>query len=311
MSQIISTIIFVVIGAALCACLEAAFFTVSLGRARLLKEQGKRGGTALLAVKEQIHQSIIMLVILNNAVTIAGAIYVGHLATEMYGKNYSKSISLTFAPIVFFLTKIFRPITFVIEFMTQKLIKKHRVVSEDELKVLSEIGEAEGSIEHDEKELIKRVFTLNDLTARDIMTPRTVIEALPAGATAREVAVEITHKPYSRYPVFQDSIDTVVGVVQSSKLLAALARDNDNELVSYFMTTPVFVSERKRVDDLLSLFLATRNHLAIVQDEFGTTTGLVTFEDVLEQLVGEIMDETDEVVDLRSFARDKHSAEQK
>ena len=117
----------------------------------------------------------------------------------------------------------------------------------------------------------------------------------------------LLNKPYSRYPVYQNSLDQVVGVVQTNKMLTALARDNDKELVSHFMTSPIFVPEKKRVDDLMGLFLSTRKHMAIVQDEFGATTGVVTFEDVLEQLVGEIVDETDEVVDLRTLARDNHA----
>lgn len=334
MSQLILIIILVVLADALCSCLEAAFFTVSLARARLLKQQGVRGGNALFKIKEDIQHTIITLVILSNAITIVGSIFVGYVAMKIYGnevigvvsavltaliimfgeilpkligENYAKQIALAFAPFMYVISKIFTPITYVVERIMRSFIRKNRAVSEDELKMLSEMGEAEGSIERDERELIHRVFTLNDLTAKNIMTPRTVIEALPAGSPVRDVATILTHKPYSRYPVFEGTIDKVVGVVQTSKILAALVHNNDNELVSHFMVAPVFVSEKKRVDDLLALFLSTRNHMAIVQDEFGATTGVVTFEDVLEQLVGEIMDETDEVADLRKLARDVHT----
>jgi len=226
----------------------------------------------------------------------------------MIGESYSKSIALFCAPFVLFLTQIFTPITWCIEALTKGFIHKNSTISEDELKVLTQMGEAEGTIGRNEKELIQRVFTLNDLTAKDIMTPRTVIEALPANETVREVAVILTHKPYSRYPVYSESIDKIVGLVQTSKLLTALAKGNDKELVSHYMTAPMFVPEKRRVDHLMGLFLSTRNHIAIVQDEFGATTGVVTFEDVLEQLVGEIVDETDEVVDLRTLARDNHAS---
>lgn len=329
MTQLIVAITLVVIADAFCSCLEAAFFTVSLAQAKLLKQQSKTGAKALVLVKENIQHTIITLVILSNAITIIGSIFVGFVAAHLYGnevigiissvltaliilfgellpkllgENYSKPIALLFAPFVYILTKLFSPITYIVERIMRGFMKRGKIISEDELKMLSEMGQQEGSIEKDEQELIHRVFTLNDLTARDIMTPRTVIEALPAGKTTREIAVVITHKPYSRYPVFDETIDKIVGVVQTSKLLTALAKDNDSELVSLFMSAPVFVNEKKRVDDLLALFLSTRNHMAIVQDEFGGTAGLVTFEDVLEQLVGEIVDETDEVVDLRAFA---------
>jgi CBS domain containing-hemolysin-like protein len=334
MSQLILSIIAIVLASAFCSCLEAAFFTISHSSVKILKEQKKRGSTSLLKIKERGSRTVITLVILNNAVTIAGSIYVGHLTTELYnnqmiglitailtgviiffgeiipkliGQNYSKRITLTFATVILILTIIFTPIVVIIEYLTKGFTKKHRAISEEELRMLTRMGEAEGSIEKDEQELIQRVFTLNDMTAKDIMTPRTVIEALPVHSTAQEVAVVILHKPYSRYPVYEDSLDHIVGVVQTNKLLTALARDDDNELVSYFMTAPVFVPEKKRVDDLMALFLSTRSHMAIVQDEFGGTTGVVTFEDVLEQLVGEIVDETDEVVDLQTLARETYN----
>jgi CBS domain containing-hemolysin-like protein len=335
MPKLIFIITLVVLADAIVSCLEAAFFTVSLAGARIAKEQGARGGAMLVKVKENIQQTIVTLVILSNAITIIGSIFVGVIATRVYGdeviglvsailtaliimfgeiipkllgENYAKSIALVFAPFIYVLTKVFSPITYVIDLVTRSFLRKNSAVSEDELKMLSEMGEAEGTIERDERELIQRVFTLNDLTAKDIMTPRMVIEALPANSPVRDVAVILTHKPYSRYPVYYENLDKIVGVVQTSNILAALVHANDKELVSHFMAVPVFVSEKKRVDDLLALFLATRNHMAIVQDDFGGTTGVVTFEDVLEQLVGEIMDETDEVADLRKHAHDRHHA---
>ncbi len=330
MTQLIIIIVLVILGAAVCACLEAAFFSLPLASAKLLFEKGKRGSASLVRVKEKLHHSIITLVILNNGITIAGSIYVGHVATELYGnqvigaistfltitivllgeiipkmlgENYAKQISLAFAPPVYFLTQIFMPITFLLDMLTRGFLTKNRVVSEEELRMLSKMGEAEGSIEHDEQVLIQRVFTLNDLIAKNIMTPRDVVEGLPGNATVREVSVVLLNKPYSRYPVFGETIDKIVGVVQTNKLLSALARDNDKELVAHFMTTPLFVPETKRVDDLMGIFLATRNHMAVVQNPSGITVGVVTFEDVLEQLVGEIVDETDEVVDLQTLTR--------
>ena len=334
MTQLILTILAIVIAAALCACLEAALFTVSLSTAKILREKKKRGSRALLRIKEEMHRSIITLVILNNTVTIVGSIYVGHLATEMYGseiigmvsailtaaiiifgeivpkmfgETYSKSIAVVTAPVVLFVTQLFTPITWFVGLLTRGISKKEKAVSEEELRMLSQMSEEEGSIKQSEEMLIQRVFTLNDLTAKDIMTPRTVIEALPARETVHDVRTVLLNKPYSRYPVYQNSLDHVVGVVQTSKMLTALARDNDRELVSSFMTSPIFVPEKKRVDELMGLFLSTRKHMAVVQDEFGATMGVVTFEDVLEQLVGEIVDETDEVVDLRTLARDNHA----
>ncbi|MBP7804792.1 MAG: HlyC/CorC family transporter [Candidatus Pacebacteria bacterium] len=338
MTQLLTSIFLVVIASALCSCLEAAFFSISQSTVEVLKEEKRRGSAALYKIKTHVNRTILTLVVLSNVVTIVGSIYVGHIATERFGdarlgivsalltvlviffgevapkvigQNYARQISLAFAPILYVVTVAFTPLVFIVEFLTNRFTKKPKLVSEEELRMLTRMGEEEGSIEQDEHEIIQRVFTLNDLTAKDIMTPRTVVEALPVSATLREVSVIILHKPYSRYPVFDESLDTIVGFVQTSTLLTALANDDDNELVSHFMTAPLFVSEKKRVDDLMALFLSKRRHIAIVQDEFGGTTGVVTFEDVMEQLVGEIVDETDEVVDLRSHARATHTAKQK
>lgn len=330
MTQLITTIIIVVLGAALFASLEAAFFTTSLGRAKVLHEKGKFGSNALLKVKEKVNRPITTLVILNNATNIIGSIYVGHMVTELYGdallgtisailtatiiifgeiipkmigENYSETLALTFASPVLFVTRIFMPIIYTIEFITKGFMKHNRVISEEELTVLSKMGEAEGSIEKDEHEIIQRVFTLNDLTAKDIMTPRTVMEGLDGDVAVGSIEHILYNKPYSRYPVFGESHDTIIGICTSQELLKALSQGKKNNLVRDYMLSVLFVNEKKKVDDLLSFFQRERAHMAIVQDDFGGTAGLVTLEDVLEQLVGEIVDETDEHVDLRLHAK--------
>ncbi len=330
MTQLITTIILVVLGAALFASLEAAFFTMSLGRAKVLHEKGKLGSKALLKVKERVNRPITTLVILNNATNIIGSIYVGHMVTELYGdallgtisavltgtiiifgeiipkmigENYSEKMSLTFAAPVLFVTRIFMPLIYTVEFITRGFMKHNRVISEEELTVLSQMGEAEGSIEKDEHEIIQRVFTLNDLSAKDIMTPRTVMEGIEGSSRVGSIEHVLYNKPYSRYPVFGDSPDEIIGICTSQELLTCLSQDKKDRLVKEVMAPALFVNEKRKVDDLLTFFQRERAHMAIVQDDFGGTAGLVTLEDVLEQLVGEIVDETDEHVDLRVHAK--------
>ncbi len=331
MTTLIIAMLLVVFLAALFASIEAALFSVTLPKAQVLKKQGRFGAGALVFIKENMSRPVTTLVIGTNIITIVGSTLIGHLATEtfgdksiglilalvtfliivfgeifpkVFGEHYSAPIALVAAKPLLVLTQVLSPAIWIIEKSTKPFkTDETTTVSEEELKMLSEMGSEEGTIEHTEKELIQRIFTLNDLTAKDIMTPRTVIEGLPAERTLREVSVILLNKPYSRYPVFSGNVDSVVGTVQTKDLLIALSRDGEGELVSHFMTTPLFVSEKKRVDDLLSLFLSSRKHMAVVQDDFGGTAGVVTFEDVLEQLVGEIVDESDEVVDLQSHAR--------
>ncbi len=336
MLSLVLLIIFVVLGSAFFSGIEAALFSVPQSKVILFHEKNKPGSRALLAVKENLQRAIMVIVIGNNIVNIVGSIFVGVLASRVFGdaiigivsailtiliilfgeifpktigENYSDTISLRIAPFILFLTKLLSPIVWIIEKFTSPFIRKINTVSEDEIHVLSEIGHREGSIEKDEKDLIHRVFTLNDLVAKDIMTPRTVISAFPKDAIIGEIEEEIFQLNNSRIPVYENSIDSVIGVCYRKQLLIALAQGEKEKRIEEFLHDILFVSENMRVDDLLQLFLSRREHIAIVKDEFDGTSGLVTLEDVLEQLVGEIVDEDDEVVDMRVHAQ--HEAEKR
>lgn len=330
MPLLIVTILIVVAVAALFAVVEAALFSTSMPRVQILKRQGKIGSNALLSIKENMSRPITTLVIGNNVATIVGSIFVGHVATEAYGNDaigfvsagititiivfgevfpkvlgerYCEPIALYAARPILFLTALLSPLTWILEKGTSRFTRdRKKVVSEEELKILSEIGSKEGSIEKDEEELIRRAFTLNDMVAKDIMTPRNVVDMLPGTKTVAEVASEVTHKPYSRYPVWDSSPEGITGIVQAKDLLIALARDGQHELVSHYMHTPLFVRDTMRVDNLLAQFLAGRKHMAIVKNQAGKFVGVITLEDVMEQLVGEIVDESDEVVDMQKLS---------
>lgn len=326
MSLLILAIAIVLAVAALFAAVEAAIFCTSFARAQVLKRQKRPGAVALAAIRERMSKPVTTLVIGTNVTTIVGSLLIGHIATETYGdsalgvitaavtfliivfgeifpkvlgEKFAEPIALLAARPLLILTRVLSPFLFIIEKTTDRFTDHTRkIVSEEELKILSEIGSREGSIEPDEEELIRRVFTLNDMTARHIMTPWKVVDTLRADATLEEIARAICDKPYSRYPVV-DASGAVVGTCQSKDLLIALAQDRGSEEVRGFMARARFVDEHKRVDHLLASFLASRRHLFVVRDVLGRQIGIVTFEDALEQLVGEIVDETDEVVDLQ------------
>jgi CBS domain containing-hemolysin-like protein len=190
-----------------------------------------------------------------------------------------------------------------LEQLTKRFTVKRKIVSEEELHMLSELGHLEGSIEEDERDIIQKVFTLNDITARDIMTPRTVLNAFQKDMVIGNIKEDIYELNNSRLPVFDESIDDIVGICYRKYLLIALAKDQDKRTIESFTHEALYVREDMRVDDLLQLFLTRREQIAIVKDEFDGTSGLVTLEDVLEQLVGEIVDEDDEVVDTREHAQ--------
>jgi putative hemolysin len=188
------------------------------------------------------------------------------------------------------------------ERITDRFGATRKIVSEEELQILSRIGHLEGEIEKDERDMIARVFALNDVAAKKIMTPRTVIYALDAEKTVGELATEIYNLQFSRLPVYSGDLDNIVGVCNRVDLLIALAKDNKDARVESFVQEAIYVAENTKADELLPLFQKQRYHLAVVQDEFGGTSGVVTLEDVVEQLVGEIVDETDKYVDMRKRA---------
>ncbi|MBP6911860.1 MAG: HlyC/CorC family transporter [Candidatus Pacebacteria bacterium] len=330
MIQLVVLVVLVVIFSFIFAMAEAALFSVPLTKAKLLAEKNVFGGKTFLAIKEHPSRPIATLVLLNNITNIVGSIFIGHMATKVLGdstlglisavvtflivvfgeilpktigENYAEGISLAFANPLRFLTRVFTPFTYLLHGLTKHFLKKKRYTSEEELRLLSQLGRLEGSIEKDEHDMINRVFTLNDLSARDIMTPRTVMEGVQNSAKLNDLGEFLFHKAYSRLPVFGESMDNVVGVLSTKKALSTMAQGHGDMLVNELMDKPFAVSEKLRVDTLLTILQKQRIHMAIVQDEFGGTAGIVTLEDALEQLVGEIVDETDDIVDLREEAK--------
>ncbi len=330
MTTFILLVLGVILGSGLFSGIEAALFALPQSKVLMLVEQGKKGAKALHTIKENLSRAIIVIVIGNNIVNIVGSIFVGVVATRTFGntwiglisalltvliivfgeilpktigENHTEKISLAVArPLAWFI-RVLSPIVWLLEQLTKRFVRVKKIVSEEELQMLSELGHLEGSIEEDERDIIQKVFTLNDMTARDIMTPRTVMVGFQHDARIDDVRQEIFDLTNSRLPVYGEDYDDIQGLCYRRDLLIALAKDQDNRPISSFMHEVLYVAEDMRVDDLLQLFLERREHIAIIKDEFEGTSGLVTLEDVLEQLVGEIVDETDEIVDTREEAK--------
>jgi CBS domain containing-hemolysin-like protein len=164
---------------------------------------------------------------------------------------------------------------------------------EEEMLRLVELEEDEGSLEEDERQMIRGVFGLDETTAREIMTPRTDIVAVEVDQTAQEALKLIIDQGYSRLPLYEDHADKVVGVIYAKDLIRYLVEGKLPERLSDIARPAIFVPDSKRVDDLLTEMRKQRVHMAIVVDEYGGTAGLVTIEDILEEIVGEIEDEYD------------------
>ena len=171
-----------------------------------------------------------------------------------------------------------------------------RLHSPEEIRMLVEQSEEGGSLHKDDARLLEGVFEFSEKTAQEVMTPRTQMEALASDLTIEEAADEVALHGRSRYPVYTDSLDEIVGVVHSKDLLRALRKD-PRATIRSVMRMPLFVPGTREVEDVLTDMKRLKVHLAVVLDEYGGTAGLVTMEDLLEEIVGDIFDEHDRALD--------------
>ncbi len=169
-------------------------------------------------------------------------------------------------------------------------------VTEEEIRMMVDVGEEKGTIHETEKEMINNIFEFNNKTVSDIMTHRTDIAALSVDASLSSVTSFINSEKYSRIPVYEDSIDNIIGVMHSKYLIQYLTNDNDkaNFNLKDMIKQPYFVPASKRTDELFKELQRNKTHLAIIIDEYGGTAGIVTLEDLIEEIVGNIFDEDDD-----------------
>jgi CBS domain containing-hemolysin-like protein len=166
-------------------------------------------------------------------------------------------------------------------------------VTEEEIQELMNAGEVEGIINEEENEMIRAIFTLRDTIVREIMVPRTDMASVSSDATVREVLATIVECGHSRIPVWDGTLDNIVGLIYAKDFLKYWGMDDSGVVLRKVMRAPYFVPETKKLEELLHDFKKKRIHIAIVIDEYGGTSGLVTIEDLLEQIVGDIQDEYD------------------
>lgn len=203
-------------------------------------------------------------------------------------------------PLHFFFV-IFRPIIYVLNGFANLLLRligfkinpQEAFHSSEELQYLLDKGKESGALNNTEHELIKNVFEFNERIVKNIMVPRTKIEAVEINDTTAEFVEKVLTEGYSRIPIYVDNIDAIVGVVHTKDILPIIA-DGQEVLLKDIMRKPYFVPETKKINDLLTEFQQKRIQIAFVLDEFGGTSGMVTLEDIVEELVGEIQDEYDE-----------------
>ena len=228
-------------------------------------------------------------------------IVLGELAPKSVAVQYSERTALFIALPLRAFYFVFKPLIWVLngtangllQLIGIKPISQHELYSTEELRLILDQGKETGAIKSAEHELITNVFEFSERTVRQIMVPRTRIVALDIKTPGDRLIDFFIEEGFSRVPVYQGSIDNVIGVVHAKDFIA-LMRNPDLIILHDLLRPAYFVPETTRINKLLQEFQRKRIHMAIVVDEFGGTSGMVTFEDILEELVGEIQDEYDE-----------------
>ena len=324
----------VLLSSGLCSCTEAALFSISEVKTRTRAQEGSKQAIALRRIQENMAEPIAAIVILNNIANITGSLYIGKLAAHEFGtwqgvfggcftfliiicseiipktigEQYSDPIAFWLAKPVLFITKMLTPVIKFVNLFTIPFSKKESAVmttDENEIRMMANIGSKQGAINHNESVLISKVLDMNDIKAVDIMTPRVMMTALDQKITLKEATDVILGSSHSRIVLIDEAPDKVVGIVFKTELLVGMVNNEHDKKLEEFCHKVKFVPEQASADNLLRFFQASRQHLAIVTDQYSGVAGVVTLEDVLECLTGEIVDETDIAVDLQKVAKEK------
>ena len=323
----------------MCSLLEATLLSSTSSYIESLDKKGYSPKTVDLAkdVKQNIDKSISSILTLNTFANTMGAAGVGAQAAIIFGSNWQAVIAFILTLMVLFISEIFPktvgaiywrkfivpavyiisfmvkityPFIFIATFITNTLQKgrKNEVnFSKDEIITIVNMSEKEGVLQAKESILIKNLFKLKNIKAKDIMTPRTVVFAFDSKTTLKEALLNDNLYVYSRIPVYNESIDDIAGVVFKQTILEKRVKKKKKTLLKDIIVPVHKVPENISVSTLFDMFIRMKMHLFIVQDEYGQTSGVVTLEDALETLLGiEIVDEMDQVTDMQEFAKDEN-----
>ena len=225
----------------------------------------------------------------------------GELVPKSLALAHTEQFALRLSGLIVVLLRILGPLVAALTAVTNAVSRvlgagheAQGVMSTQELSLLVERGGEQGILEAEEEQMIQAVIELGDQRVHEVMVPRIAMVSLPAGATLEEAIDTVIDEGHSRVPVYEETIDEVVGILYAKDLLPFLKGVAERPALRSILRTPVFVPESMSVDDLLHEFQRRKVHIAIVLDEYGGTAGLVTIEDLLEEIVGEIQDEYDE-----------------
>lgn len=308
------------------AAAETSLTSVSRIRMRSLAEDGNRAANVVVRLHDDPNGYLSTILTLNTVAVIvasAAATLIGtrhahsypawivtvvlsvvvlvfcEIAPKSIALRYNQRVALVMARPVMLLTRVLQPIVKVLMVVSVLLLRitgsrlPHPFVTEDELKLLVEVGEREGIVEQEEREMIHGVLEMTDKTVREVMVPRVDVVAIDVTKSIDDVIAMVIRYGHSRIPVFEDRIDQIVGVVYAKDLLRPGIRSGGHGVLRKLAREPYFTPELNHVGELLREMRERRVHIAIVVDEHGGTAGMVTMEDLIEEIVGPIRDEYD------------------
>lgn len=325
---IIIAIVILIIGSAFASASEIAYATMN--KIKLEKAASDAKNKKAVRAKKLIddYPSLLAtILVINNLVNIAMTSLFSILASEIFVKNantysvifgtlivlifgeiipkvitarYNYSIALAFSSLLTFFKKFFKPVVYVAtkisnffaKFWTPK--EKEESVTDEELITMVDEIEEEGFIDEETGDLVRSAIDFTDVAAYEIMTHRVDVFAFDIEDKIDELINDVNIFKYSRVPVYRDDIDHIIGVLNTKVLIKQLLSKNKKSIkIEELLTEPIYVHKTKAISEVLREFKKTRTHIAIVVDEFGGTMGIITLEDILEELVGDIWDETD------------------
>lgn len=279
---------------------------------KVLEDQGKMlsailvGNNVVNLTASSMSTTLVMSIWSNKAVGIATGILTlvilvfGEISPKTISTLYSETISLKYAKIIYIFMTVMTPVIYVVNVLATAFLRlihvdpnrKQEAITEDELRTIVEVSHEEGVIESEEKKMINNVFDFGDSVARDIMIPRIDMTLVEVSATYEELIDIFREEMYTRIPVYEETNDNVIGIINMKDLL--LIDSHEDFCIRSYLREPLYTYEYKKTAELMVEMRQTCNNVVIVLDEYGATAGMITLEDLLEEIVGEIRDEYDE-----------------
>lgn len=324
----IAALVLMVVFSAYFSATETAFTSLNRIRMKSRAEAGDRRAAKTLALAEDYDRLLSTILIGNNIVNISAStlgtvlftkhvgtaygpavstivltviiLIFGEISPKSLAKEQPESFAMFSAPLLRLLMLILRPLNFLFAQWKRLLSLIFRSssdsgITEEELITMVDQAETEGGLDQDESELIRSAIEFSDLEVDEILTPRVDIVAVEDTDTMDEIAKAFAESGYSRLPVYHEDIDNIVGVIHEKDFHAARYHGHDD--VSAIVSTVLYTTANTKISDLLRILQKAKAHMVIVVDEYGGTEGLCTMEDIVEELVGEIWDEHDEVIE--------------